>query len=82
MLNTTYYQNNEDGAEDVSPPAQVVISDGVIGLVVGSGTTAGALCGTFRYLLPFPELYQKLQREVDKFYPQHHKDMWCLEGVM
>lgn len=76
--------------EKESPPLDVVTSDGVLAMIAGSETTATALTKTFRYLLRHPETYEKLQGEIDKFYPlgenaldpKHHKDMYYLDGIM
>lgn len=84
------FQSNEDGAEKESPPAAVVISDGVLATVAGSDTTATALSNTFWCLIRHPAAYRRLQAEVDKYYPhgedaldpKHHPEMPYLEGVM
>ncbi|KIP08940.1 hypothetical protein PHLGIDRAFT_68457 [Phlebiopsis gigantea 11061_1 CR5-6] len=85
-----YFLGNEDGKEAVSPPKHVVISDGVTALVAGSDTTSTVLSSTFYLLLRHPEVYSRLQAEVDKFYPPgedslnpvHLPDMDYLSAVI
>ena len=74
----------------MTPPAEVVLSDSVLAMVAGSDTTANVLANTFWLLVRHPEVYKKLQAEVDKYYPlgedalnpKHHPDMAYLESVM
>ncbi|PSS01016.1 hypothetical protein PHLCEN_2v4082 [Hermanssonia centrifuga] len=85
-----YYLSNEDGSEKVSPPHHMVISDGVLAFVAGSDTTASVLSNIFWCLLRHPDVYKRLQAEVDAFYPpgensldaKHIKDMYYLEAVI
>ncbi len=68
----------------------MVISDGVLAFVAGSDTTASVLSNIFWCLLRHPDVYKRLQAEVDAFYPpgensldaKHIKDMYYLEAVM
>ena len=83
-------QSNEDGSEKVSPPRNVVTSDGVTALIAGADTTATVLSCIMYCLLRNPAAYKKLQEEVDRFYPtsedsidpKHHPDMHYMEAVM
>ena len=83
-------QSNEDGAEKESPPREIVIGDGLLALVAGSDTTATVVANIMYCLLRHPDVYKRLQAEVDKFYPpgedsldsKHIKDMHYLEAVM
>ncbi|KAJ3546904.1 hypothetical protein NM688_g5462 [Phlebia brevispora] len=85
-----YYLSNEDGAEKESPSQAMVLSEGVLALVAGSATTAGTLSTAFFCMLKNRETYQRLQAEVDKYYPsgedslstKHHQDMPYLEAVI
>lgn len=83
-------QSNEDGAEEVTPPRPIVVSDGVTALVAGSDTTAGVTTMILYSLMRNPSAYKRLQAEVDSFYPrgensldpQHHKNMYYLDAVV
>ena len=83
-------QSNEDNAEKVSPPRELVISDGVLAIIAGSDTTATTLSNVFYSLLSHPEAYQRLQEEVDRYYPpgedaltpNQHASMPYLDAVM
>ncbi|GJE91627.1 cytochrome P450 [Phanerochaete sordida] len=85
-----YYLSNEDGAEKTSPPRNIVIGDGLLALVAGSDTTATVVANTMYELLRHPNIFKRLQAEVDKFYPpgedsldaKHIKDMHYLEAVI
>nr|AAX81444.1 high nitrogen upregulated cytochrome P450 monooxygenase 2 [Phanerodontia chrysosporium] len=85
-----YYLSNEDGAEKVTPPRPIVVSDGVLALIAGSDTTAIVTATILYSLLCNPTTYHRLQQEVDKFYPRgedplnpkHYKDMHYLEATI
>lgn len=87
-LNTS--QSNEDGSEQVTPPAHVIVSEGVLALVAGSDTTATVAASTMYCLLRHPAALERLRAEVDKYYPprensldaKHYPDMHYLEAVM
>lgn len=69
---------------------KVVVSEGVLAIVAGSDTTAVTLANIFYYLMLNPDVYKRLQAEVDKYYPpdedaldpKHHVNMHYLEAVM
>nr|BAL05148.1 cytochrome P450 [Phanerodontia chrysosporium] len=85
-----YYLGNEDGAEKEDPPKHTVVVDGGLALVAGSDTTSSVLSSIFYCLLRHPDTYDRLQAEVDKFYPpgedsldpSHLSDMNYLEAVI
>ncbi|THG99327.1 hypothetical protein EW026_g3001 [Hermanssonia centrifuga] len=85
-----YYLSNEDGGDAQSPSPALVISDGALAVVAGSDTTASVLSNIFWCLLSHPEVYKRLQQEVDQYYPQqedaldttHHTKMFYLEAVI
>lgn len=85
-----YPQNNEDGAEEVSPPLAQVVAEGQLAVLAGSDTTASILTSMFWCLLSHPAAYKRLQAEVDAYYPpgenaldtKHHADMPYLNAVM
>ena len=68
----------------------MVLSDGGLAIVAGSGTTASTISTVFFSLLRNPEMYKRLREEVDKFYPpgedaldtKWHIEMPYLEAVM
>ncbi|KAH9937927.1 high nitrogen upregulated cytochrome P450 monooxygenase 2 [Epithele typhae] len=64
-----HYLNNEDLPDKPSPPVQQLVDDGVLAIVAGADTTASALTMFVFCLLEHPEVYEKLQREIDKHYP-------------
>ncbi|KAI0786227.1 cytochrome P450 [Abortiporus biennis] len=85
-----YYLSNEDGADKVSPPRPTIISDGILAIIAGSDTTSSILSIAFYHLLLLPEVYEKLQSEIDTYYPEgedtfdtkHHSKMSYLDAVL
>nr|VWO97610.1 Exopolygalacturonase (ExoPG) (EC (Galacturan 1,4-alpha-galacturonidase) (Poly(1,4-alpha-D-galacturonide)galacturonohydrolase) [Ganoderma boninense] len=86
-----HYLNHEDvqDAKRPRPPFQQLVSDGILAMVAGSDTVASTLTSLFACLFAHPEVYEKLQEEVDKYYPpgealhtKHHRDMHYLTGVI
>ena len=69
---------------------QQLVDDGVLAIVAGADTTSSALTSLTYLLLTHPDAYEKLQAEIDKFYPagedalntKHHRDMPYLTAVM
>ena len=66
-----------------------LVNDGILAMVAGADTVSSMLTSVFACLLANPEIYEKLQEEVDKFYPpgeslrtKHHQDMQYLTAVM
>ena len=67
-----------------------LVDDGILAIVGGADTVSGALTSVLYCLLTHPEAYEKLQTEVDKYYPlgedvystRRHRDMRYLEAVM
>ena len=84
------HQSNEDGAEKEAPPRSTVISDGLLAMIAGSDTTSTILSDLFWLVIRHPDVYRRLQAEVDKFYPpgedsldgKYINDMPYLEAVM
>ncbi|THH32436.1 hypothetical protein EUX98_g1785 [Antrodiella citrinella] len=85
-----HYLNNEDDAEPTSPPLHIVVAEATLAIVAGSDTTSGTLTNILYLLMQHPQVYKKLQEEVDKFYPQgenamncdFHPDMVFMEAVI
>lgn len=84
------YQNNEDLPGKEPPPPRQLTEDGVLAVVAGSDTTSIVLTSLFFCILTHPDTYEKLQNEVDRFYPQGespsstelHREMHYLHAVM
>ncbi|KAM5536736.1 hypothetical protein V8D89_009575 [Ganoderma adspersum] len=86
-----HYLNYEDvqDSKHPRPPFQQLVSDGILAMVAGSDTVASTLTSLFACLFEHPEMYERLQEEVDKYYPpgealhtKHHRDMHYLTGVV
>ena len=86
----TKSQNNEGGEEKEAPNKANVLSDSALAIVAGSDTTASVFINIVYCLLKHPDVYKRLQAEVDEFYPpeensldpKHHTKMPYLEAVM
>lgn len=67
-----------------------MVSDAVLAMIAGSDTTSGALSTAFFCLLRHPEMYKRLQAEIDKYYPpeanaldtKYHVDMPYLNAII
>lgn len=68
-LTAIEYQNNEDGQESKQPSLTEVISGGGLAIIAGSDTTATSLSVLFWLLLSNRSTYDKLQAEVDQYFP-------------
>ncbi|KAI0712109.1 cytochrome P450 [Earliella scabrosa] len=85
-----YYLNNEDGSETSAPPLPQVAIDGALAIVAGSDTTSCVLANTFYCLMSNPDVYKRLQAEVDTTFPpgenamdtSKHPDMPYLNAVI
>ncbi|KAI0808391.1 high nitrogen upregulated cytochrome P450 monooxygenase 2 [Fomes fomentarius] len=85
-----HYLNNEDLPGKEPPPPQQLTDDGVLAVVAGSDTTSIVLISLFFCILAHPDTYEKLQNEVDRFYPQGespsstelHREMHYLHAVI
>ena len=83
-------QNNEDLPDKTAPPVQHLVNDGILAIIAGADTTSIALTSITYCLLAHPDVYERLQAEIDKFYPagenaldpKHHRDMPYLTAVM
>lgn len=90
LSNAILPQNNEDGAEDKSPPPQVVIPEGVLISIAGSDTVSAMISAAVYLLIQHPQTYKKLQEEIDHSYPPgenaldcgFHPEMHFLDAVM
>ena len=62
----------------------------MLAIIAGADTTANALTMLFYCLLQHPDVYARLQEEVDRFYPpgedptgtKHHREMVFLTACM
>ncbi|RDX51299.1 high nitrogen upregulated cytochrome P450 monooxygenase 2 [Lentinus brumalis] len=85
-----HYLNHEDQINKSPPPMRQLVDDGILAIVGGADTVSGALTSVIFCLLTHPETYDKLQVEVDKYYPpgedvsstRWHRDMKYLEAVI
>ena len=67
-----------------------LVDDGVLAIIAGADTTSRTLTSLMYLLLTHPEAYEKLQAEIDRFYPpeddalnpKHYRDMHYLSAVM
>ncbi|KAJ3557180.1 hypothetical protein NM688_g1609 [Phlebia brevispora] len=64
--------------------------EGILAIVAGSDTTSGALSNVFYFLMSNPDIYKRLQGEVDLYYPpgedsldpKYYPQMAYLEAVL
>ncbi|TBU38266.1 high nitrogen upregulated cytochrome P450 monooxygenase 2 [Dichomitus squalens] len=85
-----HYLNNEDLPEKGVVPLRQLTDDGCLAVVAGADTTSSTMTSLFYCLLTHPEAYERLQIEVDKFYPagedvadsKHLADMEYLNAVI
>ncbi|PIL26706.1 cytochrome P450 [Ganoderma sinense ZZ0214-1] len=85
-----HYLNNEDLPEKPSAPMQDLVDDGILAIIAGADTTSIALTSVACCLLAHPDVYARLQAEIDRFYPAgedaldttHYRDMPYLTAVI
>ncbi|KAI1791471.1 high nitrogen upregulated cytochrome P450 monooxygenase 2 [Ganoderma leucocontextum] len=85
-----HYLNNEDLPDKAPPPLQHLVNDGILAIIAGADTASIALTSIAYCLLTHPDVYERLQAEIDKFYPagehaldtKHHRDMPHLTAVI
>ncbi|KAJ6632355.1 cytochrome P450 [Mycena sp. CBHHK59/15] len=64
-----YHLTDEAGAEKVKPTMAEAVADGVLSIIAGADTTSTALSAFLWFLLSNPEIYARVQAEVDSVYP-------------
>ncbi|KAH8118801.1 high nitrogen upregulated cytochrome P450 monooxygenase 2 [Phellopilus nigrolimitatus] len=64
-----YYLNNEDDDEESKPPLSLIIENGEVAIIAGSDTTSTVMSGIFYHLLANPDIYRRLQDEIDVAFP-------------
>ncbi|KAJ6531615.1 high nitrogen upregulated cytochrome P450 monooxygenase 2 [Mycena vulgaris] len=64
-----YHLTDEAGIEKDKPTFAEVVADGVLSIIAGSDTTSTALSCLVWFLLSNPEVYRRVQAEVDSVYP-------------
>ncbi|KAH8107519.1 high nitrogen upregulated cytochrome P450 monooxygenase 2 [Phellopilus nigrolimitatus] len=69
-----FYLIDEDGVGKTPPSEAEIISNGALAIVAGSDTTSSTLGGIFYYLLTHPDVYKRLQKEVDAVFPPGEGD--------
>ncbi|KAL4246840.1 Cytochrome P450 superfamily protein [Abortiporus biennis] len=85
-----YYLSNDDKCEKVTPPHAVTVADGILAMVAGADTSSTALSNLIYCILRHPPTYQRLQEEIDEFYPagestfdtKYLKEMHYLDAVI
>ena len=82
-------QSNEDIGE--APPNPIILAnEGFLVILAGADTTSIVLSNAFYLLLDHPDVYKRLQEEVDRYYPAgenaldpvHYPKMSYLDAVM
>ncbi|KAI0077212.1 cytochrome P450 [Panus rudis PR-1116 ss-1] len=84
-----FFYLNRDHESDVEPHPQV-ITEGNLAIIAGSDTTSSVLCNIFYLLLSHSDVLEKLQNEIDHYYPPqtdsldstHYSQMLYLEAVI
>ncbi|KAJ7461562.1 high nitrogen upregulated cytochrome P450 monooxygenase 2, partial [Mycena latifolia] len=64
-----YHLTDEAGMEKEKPGFAEAVADGVLSIIAGSDTTATALSSFVCFLLLNPDIYHRVQAEVDHVYP-------------
>ncbi|KAJ6502030.1 cytochrome P450 [Mycena sanguinolenta] len=64
-----YHLMDEAGMEKRKPTFQEVVADGVLSIIAGSDTTSIAVSCFVWFILRNPEIYRRVQAEVDAVYP-------------
>ncbi|OJT05136.1 Cytochrome P450 67 [Trametes pubescens] len=85
-----HYLSEEDRPGNPQPSLSQLVDDGVLAVIAGADTTSSALTSIFYCLLTNPDACQKLQAEIDQFYPpgedpcdiKHHLNMHYLTAVI
>ncbi|RDX41687.1 high nitrogen upregulated cytochrome P450 monooxygenase 2 [Lentinus brumalis] len=85
-----HYLNQEDLPDAPPVPIQQLVDDGVLAIIAGADTTSSAMTTIVYCLLTHPDVYERLQAEVDKYYPsgedalstKHHREMPYLNAVI
>ncbi|KAJ7217065.1 cytochrome P450 [Mycena pura] len=68
-ITTALQQTDEAALEKTQPTVGEVVADGVLSIIAGSDTTSVALSSFVFFLLSNPDIYQRVQAEVDAIYP-------------
>jgi cytochrome P450 len=65
---------DEGDVEKRKPTLKEVLSDSGLAIVAGSDTTATVLAHLFWHIMSEPEIYSRLQKEVDEAFPRSEGD--------
>lgn len=71
----TLYQTDDAGLEKEKPGLQEVAADGTLAVIAGADTTSSALACLFYSLLGTPEVYMRLQAEIDSAFPDEESPL-------
>ncbi|KAJ6490687.1 high nitrogen upregulated cytochrome P450 monooxygenase 2 [Mycena vitilis] len=63
-----YHLADEACCEKEKPTLEISAADGIVAVIAGSDTTASALSSFVWFMLSYPELYQRLQQELDSVF--------------
>lgn len=74
----------------MQPPLEQVAIDGALAIVAGSDTSSCVMTNIVYYLMTHPDVYKRLQEEIDAFFPPgedakdttKHGEMVYLNAVM
>ncbi|KAF7310178.1 hypothetical protein MIND_00391400 [Mycena indigotica] len=69
-----YHLMDEEGHEKIKPTVPEVVLDGVLAIVAGSDTSAMTLSTFVWCMLTHPDVYARVQAEVDAVYPDRDGD--------
>ncbi|KAJ6490679.1 cytochrome P450 [Mycena vitilis] len=64
-----YHLMDDAGLEKEKPTFAEVVADGVLSIIAGSDTTSTAISTFVWFILSHPEIYRRVQAEVDSVYP-------------
>ncbi|KAJ6531195.1 cytochrome P450 [Mycena capillaripes] len=70
-----YHLMDDAGLEKGKPTFGEVVADGVLSIIAGSDTTSTAISTFLWFILSNPEIYRRVQAEVDAVYPDEESTL-------